>query len=78
MSTIDTTSIKVDLIKLIYLVNSKFINTMFYWCIVQTLFVSSIVLVYFHMFCRIIIESSFISTDRVKLYRSTTLIIILP
>lgn len=78
MSTIDTTSIKVDLIKLIYLVNSKFINTMFYWCIVQTLFVSSIVLFYFHMFCRIMIESSFISTDRVKLYRSTTLIIILP
>lgn len=78
MSTIDTTSIKIDLIKLIYLVNSKFINTMFYWCIVQTLFVSSIVLFYFHMFCRIIIESSFISTDRVKLYRSTTLIIILP
>lgn len=78
MSTIDTTSIKVDLIKLIYLVNFKFINTMFYWCIVQTLFVSSIVLFCFYTFCRITIESSFISTDRVKLYRNTILIIILP
>lgn len=51
---------------------------MFYWYIVQTLFVSSIVLFCFYTFRRIIIESSFISTDRVKLYRSTTLIIILP